>query len=616
MRNAPAMALTLLLVGCGPRPPVNNPETEIGAATCDLPPLLPPYRQAVTWPHAPSPLPVSLSSPPDGLFPNGPVKYQPLNIPGTISYPLGSGNLAIIDAYGWLTGDSHQCNGDPDWEYELEIDPERSPVDLNALYRVGSIVSMGYQASSSSSYRQLLVTPRVHVEVRGWNRCPAIDVAQYGWTAQHNCGLLPFDPEVAPDGARRYVHITGALITDEPHVGGKDNPGALPNAHDWDDVKRMWSGCGWTCPGGGTHAGWAVDNPARWTEIHSPDLIEPAAEPSQRTVTVRAVVLSADHGLFSGMTERIDADMFPCPDDPTRPCPAPPGMTAAVKEYVDGVTNFRTITDGDCDAGGCKGARLTLFPDHVHVVAQVHGEGGDGAPGKLKALYRVLWCACGCDGTCAIPGTNDRARCAVPASCPAGSQCSGGACVACSDEQRRQHCGNLCNRSDGCGGTCACAAGTTCFTLPFVGGECVSCGCTACGRSPFGCACPNTCPANAPDCAADGSCTCTPKCAGKCNGEPDGCGATCPRCPSGQQCANGACVVACPAGTSFCDALGRCASCCPGCDGTTCGSDNCGGQCRCARGQLCRDGACVTHCPAGTRDCGDGTCITSKAQCP
>ncbi|MEZ4266868.1 MAG: hypothetical protein R3F39_10855 [Myxococcota bacterium] len=81
-------------------------------------------------------------------------------------------------------------------------------------------------------------------------------------------------------------------------------------------------------------------------------------------------------------------------------------------------------------------------------------------------------------------------------------------------------CDNLsCDITDGCGGTCGCAAGDTC---------------------------------NA------GSC-CTPDCAGKLCGD-DGCGGSCGACNAGDTCNQGAC-------------------CTPDCTGKLCGDDGCGGGC-------------------------------------
>jgi hypothetical protein len=381
-----------------------------------------------------------------------------------------------------------------------------------------------------------------------------------------------------------YVHIVGLLTHDGFHI--TEDQHVLANAGDLEDVKKIWGGCHelGDCK---THER-DPDNLARWYEIHSPDLIEPVPDQEQhrQREVVRAVLVTADHGVFSGETRRIEEDIYPCPDDPTRPCAAPgPGYTVAYKEYVDPVTNYRSITDGNCGAGGCTGARVRLLADHIHVSVQVHGGAANGPYGKFKALYRVMWAQCGCDGAYTLPGPQGGSARCTPPSCPPGQMCSGSGCTACSDADRARNCAMRCNAGDGCGGTCTCAADHKCVPMPLVGGECMPCMCKPCGGiSPLGCSCPNTCPAAKPDCAPDGSCTCTPRCAGKCSGEADGCGGACPSCDSLHQCVNGACQCkspckcngrevgcldpdacqqrcgehVCPSGTSWCECAEKC----------------------------------------------------------
>jgi hypothetical protein len=561
-----------------------------------------------SWPFF-SQLPESVAFPPDND------KYYSLPVDGTISYREPTGSVvSIIDAYGWIRPESPACTGDPDWHFSFEIDPARTSIDLNQLYKVGNAIHMGRSASGADqpnqSYRRLSTTPRVHVEVTGWRKSDhgGVDPSAWGWVhSTPDCeggGVLwafdPNQPEGKPitDGA--YVRITGLLITDGFHVCDSWGSGQLPLApyqkHGKDpncdsgelqDVKAMWANChnNQNC----THRENQADNLARWTEIHSPDGIWLEDEQKPQTEVVRQIVLSADHGFFSGMTERIEDDIWPCPADPSHPCGnLPQGKAVGYVQMIDPVTNYRTITDGKCDARGCL-PKVDQYADHIHVMAQVHGEGMDGAPGKLKATYRVFVCDCGCDGMCSVPGSTARVSCKAPVPCASGSQCKVGACVACSDADRTANCGNHCNRGDGCGGQCSCAPTSLCIPAPMIGGTCASCGCTPCGRSAIRCnTCPNTCPASAHDCAADGSCTCAPKCSGKCNGEPDGCGGACPTCPSGATCESGACV--------------RPSGCSPPCEDP----------------KTCRAGKCVDRprCPAGMRDCGDGACVPPHAECP
>ncbi len=103
--------------------------------------------------------------------------------------------------------------------------------------------------------------------------------------------------------------------------------------------------------------------------------------------------------------------------------------------------------------------------------------------------------------------------------------------------------------TDGCGGTCACAAGATCNAAK----QCVA--------------------------------ACVPHCAPNTCGT-DGCGGTC----------------ACAAGTT-CNAAKQCvAACVPLCAPNTCGTDGCGGTCACAAGTTCNS---AKQCVAPT---GGGNC--------
>ncbi len=119
----------------------------------------------------------------------------------------------------------------------------------------------------------------------------------------------------------------------------------------------------------------------------------------------------------------------------------------------------------------------------------------------------------------------------------------------------------------------------------------------------------------------NGACVCPPN--------TSVCGPDC--CPAGAQCCDNACCygtcygpeLCCPSAQEWCDVTGECCAageiCCPGvgcrapenccipsCDGSTCGSDGCGGTCSCADGKVCDQGSCI--CPSGTITCSDGAC--------
>jgi hypothetical protein len=71
-----------------------------------------------------------------------------------------------------------------------------------------------------------------------------------------------------------YVRVSGNLVSDNPHneEGGQggwewlDRATGNGDVNEWFKVSRAW---------GGGRSAFDSANPARWTEIHSPDIIEP-----------------------------------------------------------------------------------------------------------------------------------------------------------------------------------------------------------------------------------------------------------------------------------------------------------------------------------------------------
>lgn len=187
-----------------------------------------------------------------------------------------------------------------------------------------------------------------------------------------------------------------------------------------------------------------------------------------------------------------------------------------------------------------------------------------------------------------------------------------------------------CNKTDGCGGSCACLSGLVCTKE----GTCCTpncskggCGDDGCGGSCGTCESPATC--------INGQC-CTPNCVGKNCGD-DGCGGTCgdPKgCPNKNDvCKNGVCECVkqctgkqcgddgCGGTCGVCDAPYHCDNglcvCKPNCDGKNCGDDGCKGSCgTCKSNEKCDNGKCECVPDCGGRVCGDngcgGTCGTCR----
>lgn len=128
-----------------------------------------------------------------------------------------------------------------------------------------------------------------------------------------------------------------------------------------------------------------------------------------------------------------------------------------------------------------------------------------------------------------------------------------------------------CDVSDGCGGSCGCGEGLSCFDQVCCEPVCDG---SACGfGSDDGCG--GSCDCGDGTTCFEGAC-CEPVCDGlACGASADGCGGSC-GCDDGTTCFEGAC-------------------CEPACDGLTCGpgaSDSCGGNCGCGGGGLCVQGSC------------------------
>lgn len=194
------------------------------------------------------------------------------------------------------------------------------------------------------------------------------------------------------------------------------------------------------------------------------------------------------------------------------------------------------------------------------------------------------------------------------AACPTGQSCAAGQCKAagCTPSCSSGACGP---GSDGCGGTCSCAAGEQC-----VGGTCQK----TCTKSDSACQgdvlfkCESdglvakyTCSQS--NCVAAGYIGYS-KCGLSSLGEPT---CLCTPCTAdNNQCLDGKVLQTCDlttgklkkqtcAGSEVCFG-GACVdpTCKPKCDGTTCGpdSDGCGGTCNCGGSNVCDNGYCVPPC--------------------
>ena len=252
---------------------------------------------------------------------------------------------------------------------------------------------------------------------------------------------------------------------------------------------------------------------------------------------------------------------------------------------------------------------------------------------------------CGCGGTCTAgscqPGCHTNADCCGGGACEAGqcarapssagySRCaSSDECPAgmfCDNSFPRGQCLPVPDLTRTCA-TGACPGGSTCVSRPTTDGK-------------FALVCRETCtPGASGACGADAVCihipndpasaACFPGCFS--NSE-CGAGRTCDLASHTCQCQLDSACSSWGPGATCNVTTGECSApkCVPRCDGTTCGSDGCGGGCSCASGSQCNSsGQCVrppAACqvsPAGTCNdpasvfCGTGCCPSSTPYaCP
>jgi len=193
----------------------------------------------------------------------------------------------------------------------------------------------------------------------------------------------PFNPK-NPIGsepalsAGQYVRMYGAIVSDEPHDQGHVGytlgclvAEACNGEGDLNAAKWTWSG---------GRSDTKPSNPARWTEMHSPDIISVLPSPT-RNETVRVIAVAAKNCFLLCFSETVDTWMTP-------PNPRPPGAIAHADEYVSDESNTSTITEGN---GFLNGASIVSGDISAHVHIAVKGNKFYGAPGKFKAIYRVTW---------------------------------------------------------------------------------------------------------------------------------------------------------------------------------------------------------------------------------
>ena len=368
-----------------------------------------------------------------------------LDVPGSIKLKTLDKEIRIREFRGWLRAIDGSCNvKDPDWHYYLDIDPEwtdTNGIDLNQILKVGNIIKVDFLVRKNNdkrtgSPRAILAHPCINVELNGW-RAKSAELIKYNsqfddiikyppwepnrrlfftlvpkpsdwWKQVDNVCLVddkwptsfgtvwPYDPFINDPKKENeksltpgiydynqnapYVSIVGSILTDNPHVSEGFVGTFIARHFDIDPTVdsgvraaiEIWGAN--KDPKDPTH-------PARWTEIHPPDVIK-VHDYRKAKETLRGIAVVAKNGLVVGETRSISVDIYP-------PRPRPLSISKLeVKELVGPETNYRTIIEGNATKSG---ARLTTYSDRVNIYVKVQGQGGWGAPGKFKAIYRVRW---------------------------------------------------------------------------------------------------------------------------------------------------------------------------------------------------------------------------------
>jgi hypothetical protein len=343
-------------------------------------------------------IPSSSPTPGSLIFPPRP-NHHPLTGIANATMVVSQGReIQIAELRGWFRGmaGAGECNTDEltgaDYTYELELDTDwalAQGINLHRILRVGNVAYIGMMQTDSSP-RKAVSVPIIKVELNSWgwrSRFPLTNKPQDWNHRQENCKPVdwPFDPD-QPDHSRPqiqindYVRISGSIVTDTPHDG-----------QDWlgTNFCRLFAICkNMDAEWRSSVPDWAPgkssedsDHPARWTEIHPPDLIEILDAPTPR-VTVRGVALAArvaaTPGPIISSCEKQEFDITP-------EIPRPPSSKVAYEELRGPETFFPWGENSD------NGSWVQVFDDRIHVKAQVCGGAIGGSPGRFKAIYRVWW---------------------------------------------------------------------------------------------------------------------------------------------------------------------------------------------------------------------------------
>ncbi len=314
-------------------------------------------------------------------------------VPG-VTLPNGN---RVVEIRGWLYSIDSGANGtDPDWGLGLEPDPrslDSLGVDWTSFIKIGDLLNGPYpkQLTSADDIRAWAGIPHVQMEVCGFppSNFPWVTLLPTDWKVTGIGGVsgvtwpyMPIDVDGVATNAQfqpgDYVCVSGSIVTDEPHLHSQGGT--------YYQAASEWS----TGLSGQSIDAFDGANPARYTEIHPPDLIGALPDPGRSECLYAIAVVAKSGSLDPGGTDRSITVALPAipPLPPALFPPPSPGQRVAVREIVGIETHLATITEGNADLTGAL-----VVPDSASVTVHVavHGQAWSGMPGMFKAIYRVSW---------------------------------------------------------------------------------------------------------------------------------------------------------------------------------------------------------------------------------
>jgi hypothetical protein len=251
-------------------------------------------------------------------------------------------------------------------------------IDPTHFFKVGDILHSDRNpfwngtTPSDPDRHAWVATPVFHLELSGWpaNNVQTTGSMPAGWGHQ----LAAFGPNwpydvnaLAPLNGKEVI-VSGAIVTDEPHIPASLTGGYGNAAADWR----------------GETGHYAQDNPARWTEIHSPDSIV-GDFGSQGTDSLIGVAVVARTSALSPVpkTQELNVNI-------TCPVPPPfPNAVLTVREYVLPDSYLPSIVGGN--AGHTGAAIQVLANNTFDLYVEVQGQAFQGSAGRFAAIYRMSW---------------------------------------------------------------------------------------------------------------------------------------------------------------------------------------------------------------------------------